>query len=271
VRFSPNGQRLLYYRLPKTEPLDNNTYGTFELVIANSDDGRAESLGPNYRWAAWGPDSSQIACLAGGSIRIVDLATRRTLRELPRRGIVQQLGWSPDGKWFAGTANGLGPYWSIARLNAATGTVNAVSETDRYNCTPDWLPDSQRIVYSRGIIPDQGGFAEIWIGNGDAMERSPVYVEANRHLYGGCISPDGRYLLLTRSEADLGPVGPARTSMSIIRLADAPVVVGEGPAIRARFPTARSGPRLDLSWGWEPHWTSHELRSASSGGKESLR
>jgi Tol biopolymer transport system component len=220
-------------------------------------------LGENYRWATWGPDSSRIACLAGGSIQIVDLKTRNTVREVPRKGIVQQLGWSPDGKWFAGTANGLGSYWNIGRLDAAAGEVNAVSETDRYNCTPDWLPDSKRIVYSRGIIPEQSGFAEIWIADGDGQERQAVYVEANRHLYGGCVSPDGRYLLFTRSEADLGPVEPSRTSMSIIRLADAPLAVGESAAIRARFPTARSGPRLDLSGGWEPHWTSHECRAGS--------
>ena len=259
VRFSPDGRRILYYRLPKTEPLDNNTYGTFELVVAKADASQAETLGQNYRWAAWGPDSSQIACLAGRSIRIVDLATRKTVRELPRKGIVQQLGWSPDGKWFLGTANGLGPYWNIGRLDAATGEVNAVSQTDRYNCTPDWFPDSKRIVYSRGIVPEQGGFAEIWIADGDGKQRQAISMESSRHLYGGCVSPDGRYLLFTRSEADLGPVEPSRTSMSIVRLADAPLLMGENPAIRSQFPTARSGPRLDLSWGWEPHWTRHDV------------
>ena len=243
VRFSPDGRRILYYRLPKTEPLDNNSYGTFELIVANRDGSGAETLGSDFRWAAWGPDGSQIACLGRNSIRIVDLATRQTVRELPRQGIVQQLAWSPDGRWFAGTANGLGPYWNIARLAADTGSVNAVSETDRYNCTPDWLLDSKRIVYSRGIIPGRGGFAEIWIAAGDAKERRPVYVEANRHLYGGCVSPNGRYLVFTRSEGDLGPVEPARTAMSVIRLADAPMAVGDSSAIRSQLPAARSGPR----------------------------
>ena len=271
VRFSPDGERILYYRMPKSESLDNNTYGTFELMLADADGRHAESWGSNYRWATWGPDGSQIAYLAGSTIRIVNLTTRKTVRDLPRKGIVQQLDWSPDGKWFAGTANGLGPYWNIGRMNADTGAVNAVSETDRYNCTPDWFPDSQWIVYSRGIVPEQGGFAELWTAKGDGTERKGVYVEQDRHLYGACISPDGRYLLFTRSEADLGPVEPSRTSMSIIRLADAPVVVGESPVLRARFPTAHRVPRLDLSWGWEPHWTSHEFRSAPAQGKESTR
>jgi Tol biopolymer transport system component len=264
VRFSPDGRRMLYYRMPKGEPLDNNTYGTFELIIANADSTNVISLGNDYKWASWGPDGNQIACIAGGSIRIVDLATRKTVRELPRRGIVQQLGWSPDGQWFSGTANGLGQYWNIARLNARTGEINAISETDRYNCTPDWLTDSQRVVYSRGIIPEKGGYAELWVGSGDGRERQTIYAEENCHIYGGCVSPDGKYMLFTRSESDLGKVENSRTSMSVVRLADAPVVVGDDSALRSRFPKARTGPRLDLSWGWEPHWTSKEIKPASS-------
>jgi Tol biopolymer transport system component len=268
VRFSADGRRLLYYRLPKTESLDNNTYGTYELVIANADGTQAEVWGSDYKWATWSPDGNQIACLTGRSIRIVDLTTRRTVRELDRKGIVQQLCWAPDGKWFAGTANGLGPYWNIARIDATTAEVNAVSETNRYNCTPDWLPDSRRIVYSRGIVPEQGGFAEIWVARGDGQQRQASYVEEHRHLYGACVSPDGHFLLFTRSETDLGRVDPSRTRMSIIRLPADPSVVGESPARQARHQAAYSGPRLDLSWGWEPHWTSRDLSRAPLLEKE---
>ena len=38
ARFSPDGSRLLYYRMPKGEVLDNNKYGTYELVIAGAVD-----------------------------------------------------------------------------------------------------------------------------------------------------------------------------------------------------------------------------------------
>ena len=264
VRFSPDGRRMLYYRMPKGEPLDNNTYGTFELIIADADGSNATALGGDYKWASWGSDGTEIACIVGGSIRIIDLATRKTVRELPRRGIVQQLGWSPDGQWFTGTANGLGQYWNIARLNARTGEINAISETDRYNCTPDWLTDSQRVVYSRGIIPEKNGYAELWVGSGDGRERQTIYAEDKRHIYGGCVSPDGKYMLFTRSESDLGKVDNSRTSLSIVRLADAPVVVGDDPALRSRFPKGSAGPRLDLSWGWEPHWTRREIKPASN-------
>jgi Tol biopolymer transport system component len=228
----------------------------------HSDGSNPAVLGSQYKWACWG-SAGQIACLQGNSIRVVDLATKKTLLDVPRKGIVQQLGWSPDGKWFIGTANGLGPYWNIGRLNPRTGEINAVSDTDRYNCTPDWMTDSVGVVYSRGIIPDRGGYAELWIARGDGKERTAVYVEDNRHLYGGCVSPDGRYMLFSRSRGDLGKVDNSQTSMSTIRLADAPIVVGDSPALRARFPTARGGPRVDLSWGWEPHWTAADVKPAA--------
>jgi hypothetical protein len=85
--------------------------------------------------------------------------------------------------------------------------------------------------------------------------------EEGRHLYGACSSPDGNYLLFTRSEVDLGPVDNSRTRLAIIRLADAPIVGGGEGTPSQRYPSARRGPILDLSWGWEPHWTSANLES----------
>ena len=157
ARFSPDGQRSLYYRLPRSEPVDNNAYGTFDLVLADADGSAPRVLGDRWQWASWGPDSRQIACLTSKSIQIVDVATRAVVREFPRRGIVSQLVSSPDGKHFVGTANGLGPFWNIGVLDSAGKRITAISETERYNCTPDWTPDSQRVIYARGIIPEEGG------------------------------------------------------------------------------------------------------------------
>jgi Tol biopolymer transport system component len=255
ARFSPDGKKLLYYRLPSTEQIDNNTYGTYELVIADSNGRNAVVYGNRFKWASWGPDGTQIASLDTRGIQIIDLATRRVVRELPRRGVVQQLVWSPDGKWFVGTANGLGVAWAIGRLNAEAGQINAVSEIDRYNCTPDWLGDSQRIIYSRGIVPDSAGWAQLWVATGDGSDRRLLYAEDGRHIYGGCISPDGRYVLFTRSEEDLGKVDNSQTTMAIIRREDAHKVGRDSVSLRAQYPDAQSGPLLDLSWGWEPHWT----------------
>jgi Tol biopolymer transport system component len=255
ARFSPDGRKILYYRMPKNVAVDNNKYGIYDLVIANADGTNPVVWGNDYHWASWGPDGKRLACLSIKGIRLIDLSTKKTIKELSRRGIVQQLVWSPDGKWFIGTANGLGQYWNIGRLNESTGEINVVSETDRYNCTPDWLGDSRRVVYSRGIIPSVGGWAQLWVADGDGREKRVLYAEEGRHIYGGCVSPDGKYVLFTRSQQDLGEVDNSLTTMAIIRFQDAPVIMGKNEALRKDYPNANNGPVLHLSWGWEPHWT----------------
>jgi len=255
ARFSPDGQRILYYRMPGEVAVDNNKYGIYDLVIADANGTNPVIWGSQYNWASWGPDGRRLACLSVKGIRIVDLFTRKTIHELNRRGIVQQLAWSPDGKWFAGTANGLGQYWNIGRISEKTGQVNAVSEIDRYNCTPDWLPDSQHIVYSRGIIPGIGGWAQLWVADGDGQEKRVLYAEEGRHIYSGCVSPDGKYVLFTRSQQDLGEVDNSLTTMAIIRFQDTPIIAGKNEALRKACPDANNGPILQLSMGWEPHWT----------------
>jgi Tol biopolymer transport system component len=263
ARFSPDGQQLLYYRMPKTEAVDNNTYGTFELIVADSEGRNPVAYGRELPWASWSPDGKQVACLTMKGIQIVDLASRRIVRQLPRQGLVEQMIWSPDGQAFVGTANGLGPFWNIGRLSADGGKIQVMSETDRYNCTPDWLPDSQHVVYARGIIPQRSGRAELWMADPDGRKTRLLYAEEGRHIYGACPSPDGRYLVFTRSVEDLGKVDHAGTTMAIIRRSDTPMRGDAGETVRKRIPHAPLGPRLDLGPGWEPHWTSHEFQSAS--------
>jgi Tol biopolymer transport system component len=194
----------------------------------------------------------------------VDLASRKVVRQLPRKGLVSQLSWSPDGKWLTGTADHLGPFWNIARMNVETGEINAVSETDRYNCTPDWVADSRRIVYARGIIPEKSGRAELWVATLDGQPPQPLYAEEGRHIYGACASPDMKYLLFTRSVADLTKVDQRDTTMAIIRWSDTPMRGDDGASLRKRFPEARTGPRLDLGPGWEPCWTWVDLARAAT-------
>lgn len=259
VRFSPDGRRLLYYRMPVTDAVDNNTYGTFDLVIAGADGRNPAVLGRGFPWASWSPDGRQLATLTPKGVQVVDVESRAVVRTLPRQGLVQQLVWSPDGKTFTGTANGLGPYWNIAALPAAGGPILGISEAERYNCTPDWCPDNRRIVYARGIIPEHPGRAELWVADVDGRNRGMVYVETERHIYGACPSPDGKYLLFTRSVADLGAVGKSQTTLAIVRWADTPMRGDDSAELRRSHPTAGPVRRLDLGSGWEPHWTLSDL------------
>lgn len=261
ARFSPDGKRLLFYRMPKGEVLDNNKYGLYELVIANPDATGGVSYGTDFPWASWSPDSKQLSCLTRGGIQIVDLATRAVVRKLDRKGIVEQLFWSPDGKSFTGTANGLGEHWAIGRMDAATGAIVRVSDGDCYNCTSDWFPDGRHVVYSKGH-PKTEGWAQLWKTDLEGKEKGMLYGEIGRHIYGGCISPDGKHALFSRSKEDLGKVDNSQTTLGLIRLADAPVVGGESPVLKSQYPAAKPGPVLDLGQGWEPHWTLSEIGGA---------
>jgi Tol biopolymer transport system component len=259
VRISHDGKRMLYYRQPVAEAVDNNTYGTFELMIADANGANPISFGRDFPWASWGPDSKSFSALKPGGIQVVEVATRKILRTLPRGGLFQQLTWSPDGRSFVGTANGLGQFWNIGALGAARDKVSAVGETERYNCTPDWMPDSRHVIYARGTIPDQNERAQLWMAEPDGRDRKMLYAEAGRHIYGGASSPDGRYFLFTRSVEDLGKVEHAKTTMAIIRAVDTPMLGDKDDALRKRFPEAKAAVRLDLGPGWEPYWTRADL------------
>jgi Tol biopolymer transport system component len=250
-RFSPNGKQLLYYRAPRSSVVENNNYGTFELVIAEANGSSPHSLGEGHAWASWSPDGKRLACLARDGIHFLDSTTGQDLGgTIGRKGIMQQLIWSPDGRAFVGTANGLGPFWNIGVVLIEGDRITAVSETERYNCTPDWMPDSTWVLYARGIVGGQGGYAQLWRARRDGSKRQVLYAEADTHIYGGCSSPDGEHLLFTRSIEDLGGKENENISMSIIRTADVPLDVKAG---------ATRVPRLDLGPGWEPHWTAAEL------------
>ena len=47
--------------------------------------------------------------------------------------------------------------------------------------------------------------------------------------------------------------------MALMRLKDAPIIGGKSEVLRKQYPQAKSGPVLELSWGWEPHWTAANI------------
>ena len=108
-------------------------------------------------------------------------------------------------------------------------------------------------------FPKRADCAEAWVASADGKQRQTLYTEAGRHIYGACASPDGRYLLFTRSVEDLGSVDHEGTTIAIIRWSDAPMAGDEQAAKVSQMSAARRGPRLDLGHGWEPHWTAAEV------------
>lgn len=243
-RFSPDGRRILYRRLPRSEGFDNNRHGLQGQVVVSKADGTEPEVigGPGeFPWASWSPDGTKIVTLSAKEITFWDLSTRRAIRTLPRKGFFQQLTWSPDGRWLSGVANSYDTGWSVARMDAASGAVNPVSTIDC--CTPDWFPDSKRLIFSRR----PGDWTQLWMADGEGKERRVVYSEDGRHCYGGCVSPDGQYVIFTGNHAEDGDASNSGAPMSLLRLRDAPIV--------KRPSTPASAPVLALPSGWEPHWT----------------
>ena len=258
--FSRDGRRLLYRRLPRAEAIDGNRYGEQgELVIANSDGTQATAFGKpgEYPWASWNPDGSRIACLSIKGIAVIDVAARRVVRTLERKGFFQQLTWSPDGQWFCGVANSYGTGWSVARMEVASGAANAVNRVDC--CTPDWFPDSKSLIFSWRPPGQKGnrgnGWTQLWRVNAEGHSPQLVYGEDGRHVYGGHVSPDGRYVLFTGNMREDGDPQHEGAPMALMRLSDAPVIGGESRELRALHSNAHSGPVLTLPTGWEPSWT----------------
>ncbi len=262
--FSRDGARLLYRRLARSEGIDGNDYGRQGVpVVANSDGTGAQVLGGEGElpWASWSPDGKEFACLDVKGIHFVDAVTGRVTRSLKRSGFFQQLTWSPDGAWLSGVSNAYGTAWSVARMDVRTGAANAVSTTD--HCTPDWFPDSRRMIFSNRHASDvalgRTGWTQLWMADADGGNPRLVYAEEGRHIYGGHVSPDGSYVLFTGNPQEDGDPARGGAPMALMRLADAPIIGGESATLRRLHPDAKRAPVLTLPQGWEPCWTLHEV------------
>ncbi|MCC6587538.1 MAG: PD40 domain-containing protein [Bryobacterales bacterium] len=268
ARLSPDGLKVLYRRVPLTVKIRHDAWGVLGTpVLANGDGTNAQVLGASgdFAWAVWSPDSKQFACLTKTGIEIRDVATKQVVRKLDRKGIFQQLSWSPDGKWFLGTANAFGESWTVVRLNAETGEANPIAKFQ--NCTPAWFPDSRRVVNSyrpanQENIGKSGeavgqkpgyGWTQAWLTDADGRNRRLLLGEDGKHIYGTEISPDSNYVMFTRADTD---GGLDTAVMGVMRLAGAPAVRGESVALRKLHPDAKDTVILDLGHGWEPQWTS---------------
>jgi Tol biopolymer transport system component len=257
--FHMDTKKLLYRRMPKGATINHDLWGfQGRLVIANADGTSPTVLGEEkeYPWATWSPDGAQLACLSKKGIEVVNIGSGEVVRKLSRKGIYQQLFWSADGNWFCGTANYTGASWTVVRMNAQTGEVNPIQIFQ--NCTPDWFPDSKHIIFSSR--PDKQsenggyGWTQLWMAEGEGKNHRLIYGEDGAHIYGGALSPDGRYVLFTRSLQDGAGAENAGAPINIVRLSDTPAIGGESRELRKLHPNAKDAPMIQLPTGWEPCW-----------------
>jgi Tol biopolymer transport system component len=267
IRFSPDGKQILYRRIPKDTKVYRNQWGfQGRLILANADGSDPVELGKDgeYPWASWSHDGKEIACLTRREIQVVDLATKKQVRSLSRKGFYQQLFWSSDGKWLCGVTNAFGQDWTIGRMNVETGEMNPVPNPPSVlrgsECTPDWFPDCKHLIFSHNQSDRWDSWTQLWMADAEGTNARLLYAEDGRHIYGGMISPDGKYVLFNglRREDEAGALTTG-TPMGLFRFADAPVIGGDSPELRKLHADAKSGPLLTLPVGWEPDWTYTEI------------
>jgi Tol biopolymer transport system component len=261
--FSRDGKRILFRRVPSDQAIDSNHYGVQgTAMIANNDGSHATALGGDreFSWASWSPDGKQLLCFSPKGFSIVDIAAKKVVRTLPRNRFIQQPTWSPDGRWVIGVANWPDTNWNITRLDLTSGEVLAVNKDDC--CTPDWFPDSKNIIFSWRVpgqrVNNGYGWTQLWRNTVDGHNPQLVYAEPGRHIYGGHVSPDGQYVLFTGNAQEDGDPAHAGAPMALMRLRDAPIIVGADDALRKKFPAAKSAPVLKLPAGWEPCWNQNK-------------
>jgi len=255
-RFSRDGRRLVYRRLARNETIRARQGMQGRLVFANSDGTDPVVFGKEHEfpWACWGPQGKNIACLAPQGISFFNLETKQVTRRLPRKGFFQQLTWSPDGEWLSGVAN-MGEVWTIARMHAVTGAINRVHEFQ--NCTPRWFPDSRRLAFAYRPAGQEGnkyGWTQMYMADADGKNPRLVYGEDGVHIYGNMPSPDGRYIVFTRSIQEGGNPQGNGAPMALLRIRDAPTIGGESKVLGKVHSKTKNGPVLDLPIGWKPNW-----------------
>ncbi len=123
--------------------------------------------------------------------------------------------------------------------------------------------DSKRIILSSR--PDgqpannSYGYTQLWSADGSGANQRLVYGEDGYHIYGGALSPDGAYVLFTKSIDDGGESEKAGAPIYVMRLADAPTIHGASPDLRRVHPETKDGPVLQIGHGWEPTWTHADI------------
>jgi Tol biopolymer transport system component len=149
-------------------------------------------------------------------------------------------------------------------MNLETGAVNALRSFQ--TCTPDWFPDSKRVILSSRPAGQTGaggyGYTQLWEVNGEGTEQQLLYGEDGLHIYSGAVSPDGDYILFSKCPEDGGGAERSGGMICLMRTADAPIIGGTSEDLRKLHPEAHDGPVLEIDRGWEPHWTSGEVRVA---------
>ena len=203
-----------------------NSDGTGALVFGK--DGE-------FPWASWSPDGRKLACLSPRGIDLYDIATKTVV--------------SPPGSQGHVPANDLVSGRKVAYGRRQFVRHRLVGGPDRGRHRRHQCGQQGRLLHARlvsgfvdhHLLQPPHDWTQLWMADGEGRERRLVFAEDGRHIYGGCVSPDGNYVLFTGNKEEDGDPTNAGAPMGLLRLRDAPMVTGVSPAARKEHPGARTG------------------------------
>jgi len=259
-RISPDGKKILFQQIPSSKKNTHDLKGEMgEFCICNLDGTGFTVYGKKdeFPWASFSPDMKQLGCLfrKEGKIKIFDYKTKKVVKEMAAGGIARQLRWSLDGKYFCGTGNHKGlPWWEIIGINIATGETLLFTR-EGGSCTPDWFrSDLIMIVYSnrnpkigeKGTGDKEYGTTTLMRADASGKKKKLIFADITTHVYGGCLSPDDKYVIFWGSGGEGGTqiAGEYDRQLRIVRMEDTPVVLPGFDELQKLYPGAKEGPVL---------------------------
>jgi WD40 repeat protein len=123
--------------------------------------------------------------LGGGTLRIWDAATGKSLQVIPNKGMLMwQVSWSPDGKYLAtGEHDGITELWDAVTLQP----IRKLSGSSGFVDNLIWSPDSKRIAAG-----DDKGTLRVWeVSSGNLLYSQPIHTD---NIETTAWSPDGKLI-----------------------------------------------------------------------------
>lgn len=123
------------------------------------------------------------------------LATTRSIEFETSEGTWLSLDLSPDGRTIAFELLG-----DIYTLPATGGRATAISQGPAFDSQPRWSPDGTRLVF----LSDRSGGENVWTMQPDGSDATQVSKGDNNLFASPEWTPDGDYLVVSRTNAPLG-------------------------------------------------------------------
>jgi dipeptidyl aminopeptidase/acylaminoacyl peptidase len=205
-RWSPDGKHLAY-----AVDLDGSEQNDLWLCEVSSGENRnltpntLDSIQPGF---CWSPDCQKLAFISDRSgdfeIYLLPLQGGQAQQFSQLRRTIQQVDWSPDGRWLAACAEGEGQDFNLHLLSLENGETRPMLEYGKLIPAREacWSPDSRRLAFSsdfRGF--SQLGLYELdagvihWMTRQEADHSEPAW------------SPDGKRIAFVQHQGPQARLG----------------------------------------------------------------